>query len=197
LKRWKRLSAWGFVVIGTTLSLSIISGCGEDAVDVGPPCTADVQTNMIIINPLVPAPGDTVTLTVQATGEGCGNWGAYKWSIEDGELMQEKGITVQWVAPMEYGSYAIRCVATLSGARPDTSRAMAMVREIEYIETEKQRALDPDFLKGADTYTAWDEVEIGKEFPVDAQHRWRRGTQVQIACLSDKKLFEQFFTRFP
>ena len=33
----------------------------------------------------------------------------------------------------------------------------------KYVKTEKQKAMDPDFLKGADTYTVWDDVEIGQE----------------------------------
>ncbi len=164
LKRWKRLSAWGFVVIATTLSLSIISGCSEDAVDVGPQCNPVVQTNTIILNPLTPAPGDTVTLTVQAAGEGCGNWGAYTWSVEGGELLQDKGITVQWKAPEEYGEYAVRCVATLSGTRPDTSNAMAMVRNIEYIETGKVASVGPRLISSTFFFIA-EEGDVGPRSP--------------------------------
>lgn len=39
----------------------------------------------------------------------------------------------------------------------------------KYVETEKQKAMDPDFLKSADSYTAWDEVEVGREFPVETK----------------------------
>ena len=142
MKRWKRLSAWVFVT-GITLSLTMITGCGDDPVDVGDTCKPWVLTNRIISNPLVPVPGDTTLLTIQAEGDGCNNWAAYRWTVEGGELLQEQGITVQWVAPMEYGAYLIRCTASLSGAKPDTSRALIMIREFTYIDTEMIASVKP------------------------------------------------------
>ena len=35
----------------------------------------------------------------------------------------------------------------------------------KHVKTEKQRVFDPDFVKDADKYLAWDEVEIGMELP--------------------------------
>jgi len=159
LKRWKRLSARSFV-LGITLSLAIVSGCGDDPVEPGAICDPFVVTKMIITNPLAPAPGDTTMLTIQAEGDGCGNWAAYRWSADAGELLQTQGITVQWVAPTEYGSYNIRCVATLTDAKPDTSRALVMVREFEHLVTGKKASLNPRFL-GSDFYFIAEEGIVG------------------------------------
>jgi hypothetical protein len=145
LKRWKRLTVWIFV-LGFSLSLTMTTGC-DDPVDVDPDgCSPSLATNLIITNPLAPAPGDTTTLTIQATGEGCGNWANYTWTADGGELLQEKGISVTWVAPMEYGAYRIDCRATLSGTSPDTSRALIMIRDLEYIDTGKIATIRPDII---------------------------------------------------
>ena len=142
MKRWKRLSAWVFI-LGFSLSLTMNTGCGDDPVDPPRICDPFVVANLIIMNPLAPAPGDTTQLTVQAEGEGCSNWASYTWTVDGGELLQDKGITVRWVAPMEYGVYRIVCRASLSGASPDTAQTLAMIRNIEYLNTGKIASLRP------------------------------------------------------
>lgn len=132
----------------------VLSGCEDDPVDVGSACDPSVTTNIIISNPLTPTPGDTTVLTVQATGEGCGNWAAYRWTSEDGELVEDQGITVRWVAPMEYGAYPIRCVASLTDAAPDTSISLIMVREFEYIDTGKKASVWPKIIDNAFYFAA-------------------------------------------
>jgi len=159
LKRWKRLSTSVFV-LGITLLLAFVSGCDDNPVEPGTSCDPSVATKMIITNPLAPAPGDTTMLTIQAEGTGCGNWAAYRWTAEGGELLQTQGITVQWVAPMDYGAYQIRCVATLTGAKSDTSRALVMVREFEYLLTGKKASLNPRFM-GSDFYFIAEEGAVG------------------------------------
>ena len=145
LKRWKRLTAWVFV-LGLTLSLITITGCGdEDVVDPNL-CKPSMELNLIITNPLTPAPGDTTLLTIQSSGEGCDNWAAYTWTVEAGELIQDTGITVQWVAPAEFGAYKIECRATLEGVAPQTVEAMVMIRQFDVIETGRIASIKPTVL---------------------------------------------------
>ncbi len=153
------MSAWVFV-LGITFSMVVVSGCEEEVPPAGPDCTASVVTNAIITNPLAPAPGDTTLLTIQATGEGCGNWAAYRWTVSGGELIQDTGITVTWVAPSEYGSYSIRCIASLTDARPDTSNALIMIRDFEYIDTGTIVSLWPVFLSSG-LYFAAEDGDVG------------------------------------
>ncbi len=134
MKRWKRLSAWVFI-FGLTLSLITITGCNDKVVDPPSVCTPSLELDLIITNPLTPAPGDTTLLTIQSRGEGCDNWGAYAWTVEAGELLQTTGITVQWVAPAEFGAYRIECRATLEGVSPKTAEALVMIRQFDVIET--------------------------------------------------------------
>ena len=147
MKRWKRLSAWVFV-LGLTLSLNAITGCNDEVVVPPDPCTPSLELMLIITNPLTPAPGDTTLLTIQAEGEGCDNWAAYTWTAEGGTLLQSTGITVQWVAPAEYGAYRIQCHATLSGAPARDSEVLVMIRQFEYINTGKIASLRPANMLG-------------------------------------------------
>jgi hypothetical protein len=159
LKRWKRLSAWVFV-LGLTLSLINLTGCDDDPVDPPDPCIPSLQMNLIITNPLTPAPGDTTLLTIQAEGEGCDNWANYTWSVEAGELLQTTGITVQWVAPMEFGAYEIECRGSLSGASSQTSEALVMIRQFEYLDTGRIASIKPTFMLG-NLYFIAEEGNVG------------------------------------
>ncbi len=159
LKRWKRLSAWVFV-LGFSLTLTMITGCNNDVVEVSGPCTPNMEINLIIAQPLAPAPGDTTLLTLQSEGEGCGDWAAYTWTVEAGELIQEVGIAVQWVAPMEYGIYDIQCRATLTGVGPNTSQTLIMVTETEYLETGKVASIKPTMMIN-DLYFIAEQGEVG------------------------------------
>lgn len=159
MKRWKRLSAWVFV-LGFSLSLTMITGCSNEVVDPTYPCESSLAIPLIIANPLAPAPGETTMLTVQAEGKGCGNWAEYMWTVEGGELLQDNGIAVQWVAPTEYGVYHIQCRATLSGAGPDTAQALVMVREFEYLETGMVASVKPTRLINS-LYFIAEEGDVG------------------------------------
>lgn len=160
MKRWKRLSAWVFV-LGLTLSLVNLTGCGEDEVPPLDPCTPSLDMNLIITNPLAPAPGDTTLLTIQAEGEGCDNWANYTWTVEAGELLQTTGITVQWVAPSEFGAYHIECRGTLSGVSSSkTSEALVMIRQFDYVETGKIASVKPTFMLG-NLYFIAEEGDVG------------------------------------
>ena len=130
MKRWKRLSAWYFI-LGITLAFTVISGCDDKTVEPPSICNPSLTMKLIITNPLAPAPGDTTLLTIQAEGEGCDNWANYTWTVEAGELLQTTGITVQWVAPMEFGAYQIECRGSLSGVDPVTSQALVMIRQFD------------------------------------------------------------------
>jgi hypothetical protein len=154
LKRWKRLSAWVFI-LGFSLSLTITTGCSDDPVDPST-CESYVATNLIIMNPLAPAPGDTTLLTVQAMGEGCNNTANYTWMVDGGELVEETGITVRWVAPMDCGSYIIRCRATLSGASPDTAQTLALIRNVDYLNTGKVVSMRPSLTDNSLCFIAED-----------------------------------------
>ena len=147
LKRWKRLSAWVFV-LGVSLSLTMITGCNNDVVDPPSSCTPYLETDLIITNPLAPAPGDTTLLTMQTGGEGCGDEATYTWSVEGGDLLQEEGIIVQWIAPDEYGSYRIQCVTKLTGVGPDSTQTQVLIRETEYLETGKVASVKPTMMLG-------------------------------------------------
>lgn len=120
-----------------------MSGCDDDPVDVGGDCESSVATHLIIANPLAPASGDTTQLTVQATGEGCGSWPSYHWTVGGGELIEDEGISVKWVAPEENGTYSIVCRASLSGTSPDTAATLILVRNVDYLETGKSLNLYP------------------------------------------------------
>ena len=159
LKRWKRLSAWVFV-LAFSLTLTMITGCNNDVVEVSDPCTPYMETNLIIAQPLAPAPRDTTLLTLQTEGEGCGNWGAYTWTVEAGDLIQDVGIAVQWVAPLEYGIYEIQCRATLTGVGPDTTQTLIMVRETEYLETGKVASVKPTMMIN-DLYFIAEQGDVG------------------------------------
>jgi hypothetical protein len=112
------------------------------------------------MNPLAPGPGETTQLTVQSEGDGCGNWASYTWTVDGGELLEDTGITVRWVAPMEYGVYRIHCRGTLSGASPDTVSTMAMIRQTDYLNTGKIASVRPS-LNGTDLYFIAEESYIG------------------------------------
>ncbi len=115
---------------------------------------------MIILNPPAPSRGETTQLTVQVEGEGCGKWTEYTWTVEGGKLLKDKGITVQWVAPMEYGIYHIQCRASLDGAKPDTIHTQAIIREFEYLETDKIASVNP-ILMGNGLYFIAEEGNVG------------------------------------
>jgi len=61
----------------------------------------------------------------------------------------------------------------------------------KYMETDKQKTMDPDFMKGADSYTSWDEVEIGKEFPVEMKFEIKAEDLISFAkaALDDNPIF--------
>jgi len=165
LKRWKRLSAWYFI-LGITLAFTVISGCDDEPVEPPSDCDPSLTMNLIITNPLTPAPGDTTLLTIQAEGEGCDNWANYTWTVEDGEageageLLQTTGITVQWVAPMEFGAYQIECRGSLSGVDPVTSQALVMIRQFDYIDTGKIATVNPRMMIGS-LYFIAEEGDVG------------------------------------
>jgi hypothetical protein len=115
----------------------------------------DLQS--IITNPLAPAPGDTTLLTIQAEGEGCDNWAAYTWAVEAGELLDQKGITVRWVAPMDYGTYHIECSAKLEGlSSTRTEEGLVAIKEFETVPTGKRAAISPRMLLGTLYFIAED-----------------------------------------
>lgn len=146
MKRWTRSTA-ATVVLAFPLALALLSGCGDDNGTGPDACTPEVATHIIISNPLAPAPGDTVLLTVQATGEGCGAWPQYNWTVTGGELLQSRGITVRWRAPLETGLYGIACRASIESSR-DTVSTDVMVREFEYLDTGRIASLRPTTVFG-------------------------------------------------
>jgi hypothetical protein len=164
LNRWKSSSAW-IPVLLALLALSISPGCSDDPVEVGGRCEPFVNTHLIITNPLMPAPGDTTQLTIQNTGEGCGNWPSYHWTVEGGELIEDEGISVRWKAPEEYGAYRVVCRASLTGASPDTSETLVTVRDIDYIDTDKRITLKPMSAGSNNLYVICEAVDESPSSP--------------------------------
>ena len=119
------------VAVIALLITALIGGCSEED-----PILIEeeqyVDALLIIPDPLSPQPGELTRLTALATGEG--DWATYSWSVEEGTLQEEEGITVMWEAPQTVGVYEVSVIATL-GASADTVRKTVMVRNYEKIET--------------------------------------------------------------
>lgn len=145
MKRWTR-SAVRAIALLSMLFLATAPGCDtkkEDPVI----CTPSLTTNMVLVNPLAPAPGDTATLTVQTSGEGCGAWPAYHWQVSGGVLLRDTGISVKWQVPADPGVYEVVCRAALSG-NADTAATAVMVRNFEYVNTGRIASIYPQLIFG-------------------------------------------------
>lgn len=185
MKRWKRLTAWVFVLF-VSGSLAIMSGCSDDPENgTVVSCTPGLETTKVISNPLTPAPGETVQLTVQSNGEGCGSWPQYIWEVEGGDLAQSNGISVQWVAPSTPGAVRVTCRASLSGAPPDTASALIMVRSFEAVDTGKMASLRPVLMNNAMYFVA-ESADISPRLPGFAGwHVYRREAGGSVFKVTD------------
>ena len=140
--------------------MMLIGGCSEDDTILIEE-EQYVDALLIIPDPLAPRPGELTRLTALATGEG--DWASYDWTVEEGTLQEEQGITVMWEAPGEVGTYEVRVIASL-GASADTVSKTIMVRNYEKIETGVEYNFQPRIYGGTLFFAGSDINAADEEF---------------------------------
>jgi hypothetical protein len=146
------------------------TGCGKD--NTTEPSQSKIHALAIICNPLSPSPDTTAWLTVQPVGEG--GVPKYKWQVEDGTLLSDTSISVQWVVPDTTGVFKVSVKVTL-GAAVDTMSKYIMVRHCITEDTGVDFSFAPLFSEGL--------IIIGSRIPASnanffGYHVYRGGTQI-------------------
>jgi hypothetical protein len=146
LNRYVRLIPAGGALL-VVLMVFLWMGCGKETAT-APQKSADVDALSIIVDPLSPAPGDTAWLTVQPVGSG--GTPVYNWRVDEGTLISNASISVQWVVPDAKGIYRV-AVKVAIGSAIDTISKYVMVRDCESIDTGirfsfNPRVSDTDFI---------------------------------------------------
>ncbi len=125
-----RPSKW--IVIAGLLFI-VLGGCSEEE---GPPSEIEMALNLsaIVTNPLSPAPGDSVIMTVRSSGSAPrGSEADFTWTVDAGSLSSNKGYSVRWYTPDSTGLYTISARGALDGIEKTLTRKIA-IRNFEQIE---------------------------------------------------------------
>jgi hypothetical protein len=133
------------MVVGFLCVMLTAAGCSKNDETVKPQCEPSLSVDMIICNPLAPAPGATAQLTAQATGYSCTSLPEFEWQVQSGTLIDTTGISVGWIAPQEKGVYRVFVRASL-GTQVDTMSTYVMVRDLEQINTTIRYTLYPHLI---------------------------------------------------
>lgn len=150
------------------------TGCGKD--NTTAPSKSEIDALGIICNPLSPAPGETVWLTVQPVGKG--GVPSYEWKVEGGTLLSRESISVQWTVPDTTGTFKVSVKVTL-GAAVDTFSKYIMVRRCVPVVTDVAFSFCPRI-------SETDFIIIGSKIPplptnanFFGYHVYRLGTPVE------------------
>ena len=157
MSRFMKLRAC-YPIAVLAFGLFAIGGCSpDDAIVI--PDESYVSTLLIIPSPLSPKPGELTQLTVQAVGEG--SWANYYWSVGDGTLQADEGISVPWVPPGETGTVGVQVIATL-GSTADTIQKTILVTNYDELDTGVLINLTPA-VHGDQLYFAGVDVDLMSE----------------------------------
>jgi len=131
------------MLLVSAVSLFLLSyGCSKEET-IGPKePNSYVTADMLICNPLAPAPGDTATLTLETSGFSPENLPQVYWTVSAGSLSTEEGISVKWIVPDTTGVFLIKARTTIDGVTDTTSRYVA-VRNFISLETGLRISLYP------------------------------------------------------
>jgi len=129
-------------LISMLFPLPFISGCSEDESVAPEEPNPYVSADMLICNPLAPAPGEVTTLTLETSGFSPGELPDVYWTVEAGSLFVKEGISVQWKAPDTTGVFLIKARTTVGGVTDTTSRYV-MVRNFVKMDTGLRVSLYP------------------------------------------------------
>lgn len=133
-------------IIIFSLSLLILSGCGEDPLssDGG---GYDLDLVRIISNPVSPMPGEKTILSVRVGGYSSGPWPSYYWDVSAGSLLTNGEATAQWVVPEGTGEYEIRLSSSLESESEACSLNVS-VRNYERLDTGRDFSVYPNLIGG-------------------------------------------------
>lgn len=154
MSRWKNSIRQFAAVLALSTVLVLLSGCGEETVR-PPDQPAYIDANLIICNPLAPAPGDLATLTLQAEGLIGGGTARYRWFVEVGtffdpdpsdNIAADEGISVLWqVPPDTSGVFRVIAVASVEGDI-DSIQKPINVRYFVAVDTGRRVSLYPNLI---------------------------------------------------
>jgi len=127
-------------------AMLISSGCSDDET-LAPEPPSEFQILNILSNPLSPEPGTVDTLSARVVGSSSGERLSYKWSVDEGTLMEDDEGVVRWQVPKVKGEYMVRVEIELGG---DTKRDSAVIslRDREIIDTGRLHSIFPRMING-------------------------------------------------
>ncbi|MFO7915646.1 MAG: hypothetical protein R6U43_08125 [Candidatus Krumholzibacteriales bacterium] len=126
--------------------LLISAGCSDDDT-IAPVPPPEFQILKILSNPLSPEPGSVDTLAARVVGSSSGERISYRWSVEEGALMENDEGVVRWQVPQVKGEYTVRLEIEVGG---DTRRdsTIVSVRDQDVIDTGRLHSIFPQMVNG-------------------------------------------------
>lgn len=140
---FKNFKDFLFIIL---FAILISSGCSEDET-VSPEQPSEFQILNILSNPLSPEPGTVDTLSARVVGSSSGERLSYKWSVDEGTLMEDDEGVVRWQVPQTKGDYKVRVEIELGGKTRRDSTVIS-IRDQAIVDTGRLHSIYPQVING-------------------------------------------------